>query len=317
MGWLDNWTKKDIPTLEGKTAVVTGANGGIGFETALGLAEAGAKVILAVRNAEKGQLALERIKSVYPNANVSVGILDLASLASVKIFAEHFNSTGESLDILVNNAGVLFPPERQVTRDGFEVQFGTNHLAHFALTAQLMPSLKRSTSSPRVVNVSSLAAHLGRINFEDLQFEKKKIGWTTYGQSKLANLHFTFEFQRRSEEGKWEVNAYAAHPGVCYTDLVSNGPGSKSFLGVMNAYLGRVFLPSAAKGALPILYAATSPKAKPGGFYGPQLFFEMRDRVAPARVPYKAKKLHKAEKLWDVSRQLSGVSFGEEESLQA
>jgi NAD(P)-dependent dehydrogenase (short-subunit alcohol dehydrogenase family) len=308
-GNTTNWTKKDIPNLDGKTAIVTGGNGGLGYEVSLGLAEAGATVIIAARNETKSQEAIDKIKAIKPEAKVSFVKLDLSSLASVKEFAETINAKTEPVDILVNNAGLMTPPTRTTTADGFELQFATNHLSHFALTAQLMPSLKRSLSAPRVVNVSAIAARQGRINFDDLQFEKTPIGWSTYAQTKLANLLFTFEFQRKSEGGNWGVNAYAAHPGVCRTDIVTSGPGSNSFMGISMRLGGKLLLPEAVFGALPILYAATSLDAKPGDYYGPQGFLEYRGKVGPARVPTQAQDLETAKKLWDVSVQLTGITW--------
>jgi NAD(P)-dependent dehydrogenase (short-subunit alcohol dehydrogenase family) len=206
------WTSKDVPRLDGKIAIVTGATGGLGYETALQLALAGAKVIVAGRNESKGKDALEKIKTSCPAANVSFGQLDLGNLASIKEFATNFNANNEVLDILVNNAGVMAPPKRETTSDGFEIQFGTNHLAHFALTAHLLPSLRKS-ASPRVVNVSSGAAKQGSINFNDIQYEKSYPAWRVYAQSKVANLLFTKELQRRSDEAQWGLTVVAAHPG--------------------------------------------------------------------------------------------------------
>jgi NAD(P)-dependent dehydrogenase (short-subunit alcohol dehydrogenase family) len=304
-----SWTKKDIPKLDGKTAIVTGGNGGLGYEVSLGLAEAGASVIMAARNEIKAQQAIDKIKALHPEAKVSFAKVDLSSLASVKEFAETINAKNEPIDILVNNAGIAMTPRRITTVDGFELQFATNHLSHFALTALLLPSLRKS-SAPRVVTVSGLTAHRARINFDDLQFEKTSVGIATLGQSKLANLLFAFELQRKSEAGGWGVNSYAAHPGVSKTDGIENGPGKNSLIGIVMT-LGRPFFPEAAAGALSILYAATSPDAKPGGYYGPQGLLQLRGAVGPSRAPPQAEDLEVAKRLWDVSNQLTGVTWPE------
>jgi len=303
------WTVKDIPNLEGKTALVTGATGGLGYETALRLAEAGATVILAGRNEAKGAEALAKLKAACPAAKASFQKVDLASLVSVREFAASVSSSNEKLDILVNNAGVMAPPKRETTADGFELQLGTNHLSHFALTALLLPLLRKS-ESPRVVTVSSIAARQGKICFDDLQSEKSYFPWPIYGQSKLANILFTFELQRRSDEGKWGIRAVAAHPGFSRTELVSNGPGDRSFSGVVTNYLLKpVFSQSVEDGALPQLYAATCPDAEPGGYYGPQGFLEMRGTVGPVTPPANAKNLETAKRLWEESEKLTNVSW--------
>jgi NAD(P)-dependent dehydrogenase (short-subunit alcohol dehydrogenase family) len=303
------WSVKDIPQLNGKTAIVTGATGGLGYETALRLAEAGAKVIVAGRNDTKGNDAVEKIIVACPEATVSFGKVDLGSLASIKAFAENFNSRNEPLDILVNNAGVMAPPKRETTSDGFEIQFGTNHLGHFALTSLLLPSLRRS-SSPRVVNVSSIAAKQGKIFFEDIQAEKSYRAWNYYSQSKLCNLLFTFELQRRSDEGKWGLKAIAAHPGVSRSDLMANGPGDYSLVGIMSSiFVKPFFSQSCEEGALPQLFAATSNEAEAGGYYGSQGFLEMSGPVGPAFVPGPAKDTEAAKKLWEMSVSLTGVQW--------
>src|ERR1700736_1233363 len=192
---LNNWSVKDIPSQKGKFVVVTGATGGLGFETALGLSSAGAEVILAGRDGRKGKLALERIARAAPGANVRFGALDLASLQSVRAFAGTLMVENKPLDILINNAGVMDLPSRVLTADGFELQFGTNHLGHFALTGLVLPLL-RSGSSPRVTTISSGAHHTGQIDFDDLQWQRRYRAWPAYSQSKLANLLFALELQR-------------------------------------------------------------------------------------------------------------------------
>jgi NAD(P)-dependent dehydrogenase (short-subunit alcohol dehydrogenase family) len=305
----ENWTRNDIPSQVGKLAIVTGATGGLGFETALALADAGATVILAGRNETKGKEAMEKLLGVVPTAKISFEKIDLGSLKSISEFCARFNSQHQVLDLLVNNAGVMAPPKREVTEDGFELQFGTNHLAHFALTAGLLPALRRSSSGPRVVNVASTASKFGKIKFDDLQSEHKYCAFTTYGQSKLANLLFTLELQRRSDEGGWGLLVTSAHPGYARTELMYNGPGYTRES--LSTKFGLWILPnhSAAEGALPSLYAATSPDATPGGYYGPQGMTELKGPPGPAKLHADAKDAEVAKKLWDVSTTLTNVSW--------
>src|SRR5260370_19089402 len=211
---MKKWTVNDIPTQTGKLAIVTGATGGLGYETALGLARAGAEVVLAGRNREKGRVAVDKIMRALPVAKARVQMLDLASLASVRAFAAEMVAKGRPLDMLINNAGVMDLPTRRLTADGFEMQFGTNHLSHFALTGLLL-SLLRSTRSPRVVNVSSLAHRGGKIDFNNLQAERRYERWAAYQQSKLANLLFTFELQRRSDAHGWGTDKQCGASGIC------------------------------------------------------------------------------------------------------
>jgi NAD(P)-dependent dehydrogenase (short-subunit alcohol dehydrogenase family) len=302
------WTVADIPSQRGKLAVVTGATGGLGYETALALASAGAEVLVTGRNAEKGRVAMERIKRAVPSAKVRFEMLDLASLASVRAFAARMIARGQPLDLLINNAGVMDLPARRLTEDGFEMQFGTNHLSHFALTGLLLPLLGRA-EAPRVVNVSSLAHRGGKIDFDNLQAERKYKSWPAYQQSKLANLLFTFELQRRSDAYGWGVMSNAAHPGYARTDLIPNGPGTGGVKGVLAKIFGSFMSHSAADGALPTLFAATSPAAAPEGYYGPNGFYELKGPVAPARVFPQAKDGGVARKLWAVSEQLTGVTW--------
>lgn len=305
---MSGWSTADVPSQNGKTAVITGATGGLGYETALVLAGAGATVVLTGRNDIKGKTALERIRAQYPKADVSYETLDLASLASVADFAGRFAISRPSLDLLINNAGVMALPQRRTTRDGFEMQFGTNYLSHYALTARLLPQLRRGRQ-PRVVNLSSLAHRSGAIDFDDLQGERSYRAWKAYSQSKLAMLMFALELQRRSDAAGWGLMSNAAHPGGARTDLIANGPGANSLAG----RLGRVFMPyisqSAAGGALPTLFAATSPAARPGGYYGPNGFYELKGPPVTAKVMPQAKDAAVAAKLWEVSAMLTGVSF--------
>ena len=302
---MPNWTVNDIPPQTGKLAIVTGATGGLGFETALGLAQAGAEVVLAGRNPEKGRIAVESIMRSLPSAKAAFEMLDLASLMSVRAFAEQMIARGKPLDLLINNAGVMDLPTRGLTEDGFEIQFGTNHLSHFALTGWLLPLL-RSARSARVVNVSSLAHRGGEIDFDNLQAERSYRSWSAYQQSKLANLLFTFERQRRSDTHGWGLMSNAAHPGYARTDLIANGPGTKGVRGMLSKIL-RPLSHSAADGALPTLFAATSVEAERMGYYGPKGFYELKGPVAPAYVAPQARDETSARKLWEVSEKLTGV----------
>ena len=255
----------EIPSQLGRTAVVTGATGGLGYETALALAKAGAEVILTGRDDRKGQSAVEKISGEVTGARLSYQHLDLASLASVADFAQRMLAR-PSLDLLINNAGVMALPRRQTTADGFEMQFGTNHLGHFALTARLLPLLRRA-SEPRIVSLSSLAHRTGRIDFDDLQGARVYSPWKAYGQSKLACLMFALELQRRSEAAGWNLISNAAHPGFARTNLFAGGPGG--LVSLATDFAAPFFGHSAADGARPILFAATSPGAKPGAITGP------------------------------------------------
>jgi NAD(P)-dependent dehydrogenase (short-subunit alcohol dehydrogenase family) len=295
----------DIPSQLGKTAVVTGATGGLGYEVALLLAKAGAEVILTGRDDRKGQSAVERISGTVLGANVSYQSLDLASLASIADFAARMQAR-ESLDLLINNAGVMALPRRQTTADGFEMQFGTNHLGHFALTARLLPLLRRARA-PRVVSVSSLAHRTGMIDFNDLQGTRLYAPWKAYGQSKLATLMFALELARRSEAAGWNVTSNAAHPGFARTNLFSSGPGG--LVSLATEFAAPFFAQSAADGARPLLFAATSPDAKAGAYYGPGGIGELRGAPATALIMPQARDAKAAARLWDVSASLTGTSF--------
>ncbi|MGX9426988.1 MULTISPECIES: SDR family oxidoreductase [Bradyrhizobium] len=305
---MSGWSTADIPPQTGKTAVITGATGGLGYETALALAGAGATVVLTGRNDIKGRHALERIRAQYPNADVSYETLDLASLASVADFAGRFAISRPSVDLLINNAGVMALPKRRTTQDGFEMQLGINYLGHYALTARLLPQLRRGLK-PRVVNLSSLAHRSGAIDFADLQSERSYRPWRAYCQSKLAMLIFALELQRRSDAAGWGLMSNAAHPGYARTDLIPNGPGTRS----LSSYFSRLLQPyasqSAAAGALPTLFAATSPAAEPGGYYGPNWFYELKGPPVEAKIMPQAKDAAVAAMLWEASATLTGVSF--------
>jgi NAD(P)-dependent dehydrogenase (short-subunit alcohol dehydrogenase family) len=303
------WTTRDMPSQSGKLAIVTGANAGLGYETALALAAAGAEVIVAARNRSKGAEAVRRILAQYPSARARLELVDLASLASVRDFAVRIAADCGQIDLLINNAGVMMPPRRQITTDGFELQFGVNYLAHFALTAQLLPALRRA-AAPRVVSLSSGAHHSGVIQFDDLQWERRAYRpWPAYSQSKLAMLMFALELQRRSDAAGWGLISNAAHPGFARTELIANGPGARSVFAVLTGILGPLISQSAADGALPTLFAATSPEAVAGGYYGPSRRFEMKGPPKRARVARRARDEAAAARLWDVSEQLTGVRF--------
>ena len=305
---MSGWTTADIPPQGGKTAVITGATGGLGYETALALAGAGATVVLTGRSDAKGRAALEWIRAQFPKASISYETLDLASLASVADFAARFAATHTSLDLLINNAGVMALPQRQATADGFEMQLGTNYLSHYALTAHLLPLLRRG-HQPRVVNLSSLAHRSGAIHFDDLQSARSYSPWKAYCQSKLAMLIFALELQRRSDAAGWGLLSNAAHPGYARTDLIANGPGAAGLLSRLSKSLQPLMSHSAAAGALPTLFAATSLAAKAAGYYGPNGFYELKGPPAPAKIMPQAKDKAVAARLWDVSAALTGVSF--------
>ena len=315
LGQGRNWTVADIPAQAGKLAVVTGATGGLGYETALELARAGAEVVLAGRNASKGAEAIRRILAAVPGAKVRFGLVDLASLASVTAIASRLLDEGRAIDILINNAAVMANPRRQTTSDGFELQFGTNYLNHFALTGRLLPLILAS-ANPRVVQVSSGAHRMGRnkIDFDDLQSERNYSPWNTYCQSKLAMLMFALELDRRARAHGWTVLSAAAHPGWASTNLQTTGLRMGGSGGATLTEIAmRIFEPflaqNAAAGALPQLYAATSPLAEGGGYYGPDGLAELRG--APKRVGMapQAKDTKVAARLWDVSAALTGVAW--------
>lgn len=308
------WTTSNIPNQRDRSAVVTGT-GGLGFEDALELARAGAEVIMAGRSPEKGAEAVNKIRAAVPKANVRFEMLDLADLASIKAFGTRMQAQRPSLDMLINNAGVMTPPERKVTADGFELQFGTNYLGHFALTAYLLPLLRKGRN-PRVVNISSIAARDGAIHFDDLQFERSYQPMRAYEQSKLANLLFSFELQRHSDAAGWGLLSIAAHPGISRTDLIPNGARSNSVSGILRRLLGPIAFQPASQGALPTLFAATAPDVKGGAYYGPDGFSELRGFPTVAKIPLQAEDTNVAARLWTVSEGLTGVSFSQAGDLK-
>ncbi len=303
------WTTADIPPLAGRVIVVTGANSGLGFETALAVARAGAHVVVACRDQLRGAGAVDRLLIEAPGAEVELGELDLADLTSVRTFAADFAAGHDRLDALVNNAGVMAIPRRE-TADGFEMQFGTNHLGHFALTGLLLDTLL-ATPGARVVTVSSMAAMGARIRFDDLQGVEHYGKWSAYGQSKLANQMFTLELDRRLARYGAEVISVAAHPGYAATNLQMVAPQMEgSAVSERVLRLGNTILAqSAAAGALPSLYAATAPAVGGGQFFGPDRLFGMRGH--PKAVPFlkSAMDTTTASRLWTVSEELTGVRY--------
>ncbi len=304
---MTKWNETDISDQRGRSAVVTGT-GGLGLETALLLARAGCNVTIAGRNPQKGADAVSRVQRAVPHAAMRFEKLDLADLSSVFSFARRMNSDRESLDVLVNNAGIMVPPERQETQDGFELQFGTNYLGHFALTAQLMPLLSKGTDA-RVVTVSSVAARAGKINFDDINSKTHYRPMEAYSQSKLACLMFALELQDRSRAAGWGVSSIAAHPGISRTDLLHNAPGRNSVHGLARTFLWFLFQP-VAQGALPQLFAATSKDAKSGGYYGPDRLGETRGHPQPARIPPQALDRVACKRLWEVSERMTELPIG-------
>ena len=303
------WTAADIPDLSGKRAIVTGATAGLGLVMATELAAHGADVTLAARNATKAEGVRKRILAAHPTAKVDVAVVDVASLKSVRAFATSWLATNKKLDILVNNAGIMAVPQRQVTEDGFELQFGTNHLGAFALTMLLMPVI-RKTPGVRVVAVASNAHRPSSIAFDDLMREKKYTAWGAYGQSKLANLLFTRELQRRFVAAKVDAIAVAGHPGWSSTDLVASGPMKDSgsfakWLARLGSHLGSQ---SAEQGALPMLYVATAPGVAGNDYYGPHGMSELKGFPVPARRVPAALSDDDAKRLWTASEELTGIT---------
>jgi NAD(P)-dependent dehydrogenase (short-subunit alcohol dehydrogenase family) len=297
----------DIPSLHGRLALVTGANSGIGWHTALELARAGSEVILASRTEAKGRDAVDRIRQQLPQVKVRAEVLDLASLRSVRAFAAKVGSEAK-LDLLINNAGVMSVPKRQVTEDGFELQFGTNFLGPFALTIALMPALLRAPS-PRVTTVSSGAANMGRkkINFGDLQWERSYGPWTAYCQSKLADLMFALELGRRSASAGIRLVSNAAHPGYARTNLQTSGPGREQYRieKIMAAFMSH----DAAHGAMPTLRAATAKDAGSGRYFAPEHMFQLKGDPVPVPIPKPARDEAAARQLWETAESLTGAAW--------
>lgn len=310
---MSKWTSKDIPSQRGRVAIVTGT-GGLGLETALALARAGASVVIAGRNPAKGAKAVAAISDGVPNADIRFGLIDLASLESVACFAADIADTCDAVDLLVNNAGVMTPPQHRETQDGFELQFGTNYLGHFALTGHLLPLLKNGRE-PRVVTLGSVAARSGAIDFDNLQAEKGYRAFRAYGQSKLACIMFAFELNRRCRAAGLEIQSLAAHPGISRTDLIPNGSGASSVAGRIRQYLWFLYQP-VWQGALPTLFAATDPEARPGAYYGPDGLAGIRGYPVEERAPTRALDADVAARLWRRSEMLTGIHFFQPQELR-
>jgi NAD(P)-dependent dehydrogenase (short-subunit alcohol dehydrogenase family) len=292
------WTLANAPDQTGRIALVTGANTGLGKETARALASLGAKVILAVRSVDKGEVAAGAILQSHPKAALEVRHLDLADLSSVEAFAQDLAQDYTQLDLLINNAGVMIPPYGK-TKDGFELQFGTNHLGHFALTLRLMPLLKKGASA-RVVTVSSTAHYNGKIDFGDLNWEKRKYNPPrAYGDSKIANLYFTRILSDKLQSHG--MKALSAHPGWTATDLQRH---SKTFM-----FLNGIFGQDVPTGALPTLRAALDPEAETNAYYGPRGFLGIAGHPVVVGTSKRAKDTAAAQKLWEVSEELTGLSL--------
>ncbi|MEM9513390.1 MAG: SDR family NAD(P)-dependent oxidoreductase [Actinomycetota bacterium] len=299
----DKWTTDDIGDQDGRVAVITGANTGLGLETARALAAAGASVVLAVRNVDKGAAAIDDIRADLPDAELDVLELDLASLDSIRTAAQQLDAQTDRIDMLINNAGVMYTP-RQETADGFEMQFGTNHLGHFAFTGQVLDQLLPVEGS-RIVTVSSVGHRFfSSINFDDINAERGYNRIAAYGRSKLANLLFTYELQRRLDAASASTIALAAHPGGSDTDLARHIPGA-GLIAPAFAKLAQ----SAEMGALPQLRAATDPSAVGGQYYGPDGFMESRGYPVVVESSGRSNDTKLQERLWAVSEDMTGVEY--------
>lgn len=297
---MASWNADHIPDQDGRLAVITGASSGIGMEAARMLAQKNARVVLAVRNLAKGEQVAKSIRQQFATADITVRELELSSLASVNAFAEALARDHKSLDLLINNAGVMMCPYAQ-TQDGFEIQFGTNHIGHFALTLQLLPLLKKAKGS-RVVVVSSLAHKRGKLDLSDLDWTRRKYSTVqAYCDSKLANLYFTYELARKLEAEGGNPTVTAAHPGWTATDL-------QRHLGVFK-YLNGVFGQSMAMGALPTLRAAIDDDASPGDYFGPEKFLEQNGFPVKVRSTPRSHDTEAARTLWKLSEEMTGMTY--------
>lgn len=299
MSQKDKWTFENMSDQQGRIAIVTGANSGLGYATAQLLAARNATVIMACRNLQKAEEARERILKDVPYAALQVMHLDLGSLDSVRAFSEAFRSQYNQLHLLINNAGVMVPPFGK-TKDGFELQFGINHLGHFALTGQLLPVLN-ATPNARIVTVSSAAHNFGKIEFDNLNAEKGYMKWPAYGRSKLANLLFSYELQRRLEQAGATTLALAAHPGWTATNLQKHTG--------LTQFLNRFFAMTPEQGALPTLYAATASGAQGGAYYGPDGIWEMNGHPTRVKSNDQSYDREVAARLWEVSETMTDVRF--------
>jgi NAD(P)-dependent dehydrogenase (short-subunit alcohol dehydrogenase family) len=297
------WTAADVTDQSGRTAIVTGANSGLGYDTAAVLAEKGAHVVLAVRNLDKGKEAADSIKSTTPNAVVTLQQLDLSSLDSVRKAADELRAAHPRIDLLINNAGVMYVPTRETTKDGFEMQFGTNHLGHFALTGLLLDHILPVDGS-RIVAISSVGHRiLARIHFEDPHLKRGYNRVRAYGQSKLANLLFTYELQRRLKQKGAPTIAVAAHPGFSDTELMRYLPG------FIPDFIWKIFTQPAQMGALPALRAATDPGAQGGQYYGPDGIGEVKGHPKVVASSAQSHDEDLQRRLWTMSEELTGVTY--------
>lgn len=294
-----SWSEKDIPKLDGRFAVISGANSGLGLEAVRALCRRGASVVMACRNADKAEAARAEVLEELPQAPVTVASLDLSSLESVRSFADELRADGTRIDLLINNAGVMIPPLGR-TAEGFETQFGTNHLGHFALTSRLLDRM-RDAPGARIVTLSSIAARFGRIDFDNLNAERAYSASKAYAQSKLANLLFALELQRRLQAQGRDLCSVAAHPGWTNTNLQAHSSVARLFTDLLAQ--------SARQGALPTLRAATAADVEGGEYYGPCGLFEMRGAPKRVRIPRAAQNEACAAELWRVSEELTGVRF--------
>ena len=304
----------EIPDQTGRLAVVTGASDGLGLQIAARLAAAGADLVLPVRNPHKGAAAVERIRAAAPRAQVTTTELDLASLESVRALGDRLLADGRPVDILINNAGVMTPPTRHETQDGFELQFGTNFLGHFALTARILPLLREA--SARVTTMSALAARSGSFQWEDLQYQRKYQAMKAYGQSKLAEMLFALELDRRSRAAGWGITSNTAHPGLTVTNLQTSGWNmgrDKTSVRTASFRLAPKVLPFLVQhpeaGALPALYAATSPDARGGAFYGPDGFAHLTGGPTEQKLYHPAEDRDAARRIWAEGEKLAQVGF--------
>ncbi|CAD5995817.1 SDR family oxidoreductase [Agreia sp. COWG] len=302
-----------IPDQTGRRVVITGANSGLGLVSARRLAAAGAHVVMAARSDEKNAAAAVSVRESVPDASLQLESLDLASLGSIERFADRMLDDGTPVDVLMNNAGVMAVPARHETEDGFELQFGTNHLGHFALTARLLPVLT-AAATPRVVTMSSVMHWIGRIRFGDLHAEKRYNAWSAYGQSKLANLLFAHELQLRSDAAGWGLLSTAAHPGSSRTNLQSAGPRlgteDKPASALVERFMqNSVMSQSAEAGAEPQLFAATWASVRGGDYVGPANHFGLTGPPARAKESRRARDTRVASRLWTVSEDLTGLDF--------
>jgi len=302
-----------VPDMHGRLALITGASDGIGYALASRLASAGADLVLPVRNLDKGERAVREIRALAPSADIQLLPLDLSSLQSVADLAQSLLSTGRPVNVLINNAGVMSPPNRQTTADGFELQWGTNHLAHFALTARLLPLL--SAGRARVTTQSSVSAQMNGINWDDLNFEKSYSDSKAYSQSKIANLMFGLELDRRSSAAGWGITSNASHPGVTPTNLLKAQPHMGRSRDTAGFRMVKVFARlgllnrSAEEGMRPALYAATHPRAEGGKFYGPSGLLHLSGPAAEQKVYRPARDMEEAARVWETSEALVGVQF--------